>query len=376
MINLVPSFPAPDPRRFQHASSKDRIRIQLDLLPSKSSLTCRSLSLIHPHPSSFAAPVPATSSKTNESSSSFDGLFGGQLQFPSQPSMDQKSTTISMTTTIPTNATEKIVQTNCIIPLKKNENEWEVNASSTSMEKVTTTKQNDNHQVSRGSKTAAEWAVNNTGLASETLIRSTGTKSISLTTTLSSFSSSSSSSSSSTSVVTTKKHEKQGTGPGPGPGPIKKGNVGTIGNNSNQPSKLSREDFAGINGFCRNAGGANESLISFFEEIKSAKVVAIQLLWNDSTIITTTHNTTTTKYCTPSIPCGRWYCSCDRNVRVKQAFAPLMGALFLLSSTSTTTGVQEYVYFLPLAECISSSSTTSANTNNCLPLNCQTTVAR
>lgn len=131
---------------------------------------------------------------------------------------------------------------------------------------------------------------------------------------------------------------------------------------------LTAGDFAGLEKFCRNAGKMNQGLSTFTNKMMSIPEVAIALVWRD---LTTNHASTSRKYCTPSIPCDLWHCSCDRHIRAEQAFKPLMGALFFDPSEPLV------VYFLPLAPCLVDvdSAVTETESKHHLPLNLETSLA-
>ena len=182
---------------------------------------------------------------------------------------------------------------------------------------------------------------------------------------------------------------------------------GNANTNGNANVKFTKADFTGIGSFCRNAGSTNEGLETFLKKALSADSFAVSVMWSNKLVhgsLSSNHSTTTVKYCTPSVSCHTWHCTCDRHVRVQQAFEPLLGALILFPDE------QQYLYFLPLAHCINPSLSqsvsgsnkmytvdSSGNKNNgqnntnlnkngnmnnniqtenddCIPLNCQTTL--
>ena len=140
--------------------------------------------------------------------------------------------------------------------------------------------------------------------------------------------------------------------------------------------KFEKTDFAGIGSFCRNAGSTKEGLQTVVRKAFASDSLAISVMWSScgsSNSHSNNHSTSTVKYCTPSVSCHKWYCSCDRHIRVQQAFEPLLGALILFPDEL------QHLYFLPLSTCVnpSSSSGTSNNSSsseNAIPLNCQTTL--
>ena len=177
---------------------------------------------------------------------------------------------------------------------------------------------------------------------------------------------------------------------------IQKSNVDLKSVKSSSSAKFTKSDFLGIGNFCRNAGSTNEGLETFVKKANNTRSFAVSIMWNtrsDNILLSSNHSTTTVKYCTPSVSCPFWYCSCDRHIRVQQAFEPVLGALILFPDEP------QYLYFLPLSKCINSSnpSTLKQNTNvnmidasrmgtydgfkdistdsdDCIPLNCQTTL--
>ena len=143
-------------------------------------------------------------------------------------------------------------------------------------------------------------------------------------------------------------------------------------------SLFQKADFAGIERFCRNAGSTKEGLASFIKKASSADSFAVSLMWSSQfapVSLSSNHSTCSVKYCTPSVACYKWYCSCDRHIRVQQAFEPLLGALILFPDE------QQHLYFLPLSKCnhpTSSDATQTADSpsesTNSIPLNCKTTL--
>lgn len=80
---------------------------------------------------------------------------------------------------------------------------------------------------------------------------------------------------------------------------------------------FSLEDFNGMNAFCRNVGSA-AGFSLFQSKIRTKNMIfAVSLLFTD---LTSTHVTTSIKYCTPSQRCHRWYCNCERNIRCQHAY--------------------------------------------------------
>lgn len=143
-------------------------------------------------------------------------------------------------------------------------------------------------------------------------------------------------------------------------------------------SLFQKSDFAGIERFCRNAGSTNEGLASFMKKAFSSESFAASLIWssqNTPVSLSSNHSTSSVKYCTPSVGCYKWYCSCDRHIRVQQAFEPLLGALILFPDE------QQHSYFLPLSKCnhplssdVTSTDESASENKNSIPLNCKTTV--
>lgn len=105
---------------------------------------------------------------------------------------------------------------------------------------------------------------------------------------------------------------------------------------------LTKRDFESLDKFCRNAGKAEQGLQKFVEMTCACTegLVGVAILWRD---LTSNHVSKKERYCTPSVPCNKWFCACDRHIRAEQASKPLLGALFRLSTSP------DFVYLLPLA---------------------------
>ena len=183
---------------------------------------------------------------------------------------------------------------------------------------------------------------------------------------------------------------------------IQKSNTDLTSINASLSAKFTKADFIGIGNFCRNAGSTNEGLETFVKKANNTQSFAVSIMWNtrsDNISLSSNHSTTTVKYCTPSVSCPLWYCSCDRHIRVQQAFEPVLGALILFPDEP------QYQYFLPLSKCINPSNSIERNQNtktnidtnidlkeastmgtydgikeistesdDCIPLNCQTSL--
>ena len=183
---------------------------------------------------------------------------------------------------------------------------------------------------------------------------------------------------------------------------IQKSNTDLRSIKASSSAKFTKEDFIGIGNFCRNAGSTNEGLETFVKKANNTQSFAVSIMWNtrsDNVSLSSNHSTTTVKYCTPSVSCPLWYCSCDRHIRVQQAFEPVLGALILFPDEP------QYQYFLPLSKCINPSNSIERNQNtktnidtnidlnepsrmgtydgikeistdsdDCIPLNCQTSL--
>jgi hypothetical protein len=147
-------------------------------------------------------------------------------------------------------------------------------------------------------------------------------------------------------------------------------------------AKLEKSDFSGIGSFCRNAGSTKEGLETFMKKASASESFAVSVIWSpkfDSASFSNNHSTSTVKYCTPSVSCRTWYCSCDRHIRVQQAFEPLLGAVILFPDEL------QHLYFLPLAKCIESDpsntgsgsgtgTTDSSSEESVIPLNSKTSL--
>lgn len=124
---------------------------------------------------------------------------------------------------------------------------------------------------------------------------------------------------------------------------------------------LTLDDFDGISKFCRNIGNTRRGFERFREDFKKSSSVVLSIMWND---LTTNHVTSTAKYCTPSVHCQVWHCTCDRHVRVRQATKPLIGAVIMFPSEPSI------VYFLPLSSCTGDGDAGRSNLI-ILPLKCE-----
>eukprot|EP01038_Epipyxis_sp_PR26KG_P004801 gene4801-6729_t len=131
-----------------------------------------------------------------------------------------------------------------------------------------------------------------------------------------------------------------------------KPNISFQTNKSDSANTYERQHFHGIEQFCRNAGGCVEGLAAFSNKINSSSSVIISIIWGN---LDNNHVTTTVKYCTPSVPCSRWNCICDRNNRSVFISSQILGVLFLLPNELNN------VYFLPLC---STATDTISNTSD------------
>lgn len=153
--------------------------------------------------------------------------------------------------------------------------------------------------------------------------------------------------------------------------PTKRRTVPSISNvMSSVQTRISMSDFAGIEGFCRNAGASPKGLQSLLQKLSKTESVVLSVVWSS---LITNHATTTTKFCTPSVPCTKWNCSCDRNIRAKHAVSEILGLLVLLPAELN------HIYFLPLVPCIHASTGSleivdSVKSIMNLPLTCNTSL--
>ena len=99
--------------------------------------------------------------------------------------------------------------------------------------------------------------------------------------------------------------------------------------------KGSKFDESSLPEYCQVIGSFDCSIESFIQILTRASKTRISmcLLW-DTHHSSTNHMNTTSKLCTPSKPCNRWNCSCERNVRVKQSSIPLIGVFLLLADAA------------------------------------------
>ncbi len=108
--------------------------------------------------------------------------------------------------------------------------------------------------------------------------------------------------------------------------------------------KSNKFDENNLPEFCRVIGSPECSIESFIQILTRASKtrISICLLW-DTQYLSTNHMNTTNKLCVPSKPCNWWYCSCERNVRMKQSTIPLIGMFMLLAEVDN-------LYYLPLTK--------------------------
>jgi len=130
-------------------------------------------------------------------------------------------------------------------------------------------------------------------------------------------------------------------------------------------------EFAGVERFCRNAGASSAGLAAFLEKVRSSERVAMAVLWRCAT---SSHASSTVKYCTPTSACVNWFCTCDRQVRAQYAAHNLLGVVVRIPAEETI------VYFLPIGQCLDDSNpssprsypSSSTPTDYRIPLQCRT----
>jgi len=132
-------------------------------------------------------------------------------------------------------------------------------------------------------------------------------------------------------------------------------------NNAGIPATASSpEDYADIDTVALNAGASPETLSILLDLCRSYGICSVAVAW-DTRISKSfsNHCSSAEKYCTPSSSCFHWNCTCDKNLRVGQAFEPLLGLFVLFPESSC-----ERLFFIPL-------SLTSSNPSSCpwLPSN-------
>ena len=113
---------------------------------------------------------------------------------------------------------------------------------------------------------------------------------------------------------------------------------------SKNDCSLKLEDFENIQNICYNAGSSDEGLQSLINMCASTTKIIISIIWSD---FTSNHTITTQKYCTPSVKCKDWNCTCDQSIRIQQAYKPLLGAMIYIPLPSD----ENSKFFLPLAPC-------------------------
>ncbi|KAJ1403174.1 hypothetical protein B484DRAFT_437455 [Ochromonadaceae sp. CCMP2298] len=74
------------------------------------------------------------------------------------------------------------------------------------------------------------------------------------------------------------------------------------------------------------------------------------VLWRCAT---SSHASSTVKYCTPTSACVNWFCTCDRQVRAQYAAHNLLGVVVRIPAEETI------VYFLPIGQCLDDSNPSS-----------------
>ncbi len=145
------------------------------------------------------------------------------------------------------------------------------------------------------------------------------------------------------------------------------------------------KDFIGMSAICRNAGATVSGLTSLRAKILPSSVVSMALLWTD---LSSSHSSSTVKYCTPSSSCNKWFCCCGRQVRAAQSIKPVLGVVLVLKTEHSTHNeekdCEDEAYFVPLtcseAERIEASASQAAETEKMsfltdIPsLRCQTTL--
>ena len=100
----------------------------------------------------------------------------------------------------------------------------------------------------------------------------------------------------------------------------------------------------GLQSVCRNIAASPSSLSAFKALFSSSSSCALAVVYPDGS---SSHASSAIKYCTPSIPCDRWYCACDRNIRAAHALRhPLEGVVFALQISDSPHS--NSAYFLPL----------------------------
>jgi len=104
-------------------------------------------------------------------------------------------------------------------------------------------------------------------------------------------------------------------------------------------------DFTGLEQVCRNAGATTAGFELFLSQIYESKDIVVSFLWSS---LCSNYSSTSVRFCTPSIPCVNWNCSCDRHVRFIRVGSDLLGAIFHLPSDSDNSST---AYLLPLCEC-------------------------
>lgn len=125
------------------------------------------------------------------------------------------------------------------------------------------------------------------------------------------------------------------------------------------------DDFAGIERTCRNAGATPAGLEAFSTHVASMNILSLSILFRD---LTSSHSSSSVRYCTPSARCAVWHCSCDKIIRASAA-GNILGAVVV---------GDDVVYFLPLVKCVEPSDEDSklldrGQPAEPFPLKCSTT---
>ena len=125
----------------------------------------------------------------------------------------------------------------------------------------------------------------------------------------------------------------------------------------NQYASFEANDFSGLENICLNAGATVAGLRSFIGQATSRTSIVVSFLWSS---LCSNHSSTTVRFCTLSVPCLNWNCSCDRHIRIVQADAELIGAVIFIPALSASDQSNDHeqgevddeaVFLLPLCEC-------------------------
>ncbi|RYH20983.1 hypothetical protein EON65_21850 [archaeon] len=108
-------------------------------------------------------------------------------------------------------------------------------------------------------------------------------------------------------------------------------------------------DLLGLDWVCRNAAATSQGFHLFHKKMLQSSLLAVGILFRD---LTTNHAVTSVKYCTPSVRCALWHCTCERVVRGDHLRGSHVLAAILMAQCASHPTKDPAVYFLPLVRCV------------------------